>query len=415
MLKRPQYAELNQIRRQTTPWQVEASFNLAKGDVAHALHAYDIHDHIHRFRTTSEAKHSLIEQWNDVRIAQRCESQIILAYTRKDVKELNDMARLIKRRDGELGEDVVFGMERGERAFAVNDRVYFLKREDSLSVINGTLGTIHGIDAKSGVITVALDRDDLNKKPQLIQVNTHYYKHMEHGYAATVYKAQGVTVDRTYVLPTKHYDAHSTYVAMTRHRKSCDVFVSREVFAHDKALVHALNRNRAKDVTLDYTQMASEFARQRGLVSENMPLRSLLKDEHSRKSEPSLSSLMNQVMGRDVQLEQQKLDAFERQFTKENPSEALHIANSLLSTAAYQAKSLAGLFAPYSKAIARNQLTSVQNEELIRLIGTLPLDSQVMNAFKKDYPELSTQAELFIKRNEQQLMRIKTIDKELDL
>ncbi len=410
-----QYAELNQIRRQTTPWQVEASLHLAQGQVEHALHAYDIHDHIHRFKTTSEAKQFLIEQWNDVRIAQPSESQIILAYTRKDVKELNDMARTIKRRDGELGADIVFNMERGERAFAVNDRVYFLKREDSLSVINGTLGTIHGIDAKSGVITVALDRDDLNKKPQLVQVNTNYYKHIEHGYAATVYKAQGVTVDRAYVLPTKHYDAHSTYVAMTRHRKSCDVFVSREVFAHDKALVHALNRNRAKDVTLDYTQMASEFARQRGLISENMSLPSLSRDEHFRKSEPSLSSLMNQVMGRDVQLDLQKLDTFERQFKKDNPNEALHIANSLLSNAQYQAKSLAGLFASYSKAISRNQLTSTQNDELIRLMGKLPLDSQVMNAFKKDYPELSTQAEQFIKRNEQQLMRIKTIDKELDL
>ena len=410
-----QYAELTQIRRQTTPWQVEASLHLAQGQVEHALQAYDLHDHIHRFKTTSEAKQSLIEQWNDVRIAQPSESQIILAYTRKDVAELNDMARQIKRGDGELGEDVVFNMERGERAFAVNDRVYFLKREDSLSVINGTLGTIQGIDAKSGVITVALDRDDLNKKPQLIQVNTHYYKHMEHGYAATVYKAQGVTVDRAYVLPTKHYDAHSTYVAMTRHRKSCDVFVSRDLFAHDKALVYALNRNRAKDVTLDYTQMEREFARQRGLVSEPMPLPSLSKDEHLRQSEPSLSSLMNQVMGRDVELEQQKLDAFERQFTKENPSEALHIANSLLSTAQYQAKSLAGLWAPYSQAIARNQLTATQNEELMRLLGKLPLDSQVMNAFNKDYPEFSKQAAQFLKRNEQQLMRIKTIDKELDI
>ncbi|HAU0345697.1 TPA: Ti-type conjugative transfer relaxase TraA [Legionella pneumophila] len=410
-----QYAELTQIRRQTTPWQVEASLHLAQGQVEHALHAYDIHDHIHRFKTTSEAKQFLIEQWNDVRMAQPFESQIILAYTRKDVSELNDMARRMMHRDGELGEDVVFSMERGERAFAVNDRVYFLKREDSLSVINGTLGTIQGIDAKSGVITVALDRDDLNKKPQLVQVNTNYYKHMEYGYAATVYKAQGVTVDRSYILPTNHYDAHSTYVAMTRHRKSCDFFVSLDVFAHDKALVYALNRNRAKDVTLDYTQMGREFARQRGLINEAMPMPPLTKDEHFKTAEPSLESLMNQVMGRNVQLEQQKLDAFERQFTKENPNEALHIANSLLSTAAYQAKSLAGLFAPYSKAIARNQLTSVQNEELIRLIGTLPLDSQVMNAFKKDYPELSTQAEQFIKRNEQQLMRIKTIDKELDL
>ena len=103
-------------------------------------------------------------------------------------------------------------------------------------MINGTLGTISSINEKTGVIAVALDRDDLDQKPQIVSVNTEHYKHLEHGYAATVYKAQGVTVDRSYVLPSRHYDAHSTYVAMTRHRKSCDVFVSREAFANDKAL-----------------------------------------------------------------------------------------------------------------------------------------------------------------------------------
>ncbi|WP_342353006.1 Ti-type conjugative transfer relaxase TraA [Legionella busanensis] len=410
-----QYIELNQIRRQTTPWQVDASLHLARGEVDKALYAYDSHDHIHRFKTTSEAKHALIEQWNDVRIVSPSESQIMLAYTRKDVKELNDMARGMKRRDGELGLDVVFNMARGERAFAVNDRVYFLKREDRLGVINGTLGTIERIDAKSGIITVAKDSDDLKKTPQRVNVNTHDYKHMEHGYAATVYKAQGVTVDRAYVLPTTHYDAHSTYVAMTRHRKSCELFVSRDLFGQDKALVHALNRNRAKDVTLDYTQMTREFARQRGLASEKTPINSPSLDEPWRKSERSLESLMNKVMGRNSQLDNQKLDAFERQFTKENPDIARHIANSLLSTAESCAKSLAGLLSPYSKALARNQLTSQQNTELINLIDKLPLDSHVMNAFKKDYPELAKQAEQFIKNNVQQRVRIKTIDKELEL
>ncbi|HBD9261042.1 TPA: Ti-type conjugative transfer relaxase TraA, partial [Legionella pneumophila] len=356
-----------------------------------------------------------IEQWNDVRIASPSDSQIILAYTRKDVKELNEMARVMKRKDGQLGEDVVFNMERGERAFAVNDRVYFLKRENSLSVINGTLGTIQGIDAKSGLITVALDRDDLNSKPQIVQVNTNYYKHMEHGYAATVYKAQGVTVDRAYVLPTAHYDAHSTYVAMTRHRRSCDVFVSREVFAHDKELIHALSRNRAKDVTFDYTHMQGEFARQRGLILDKSPALSISSKEHFKTSERSLESLMNQVMGRDVQKEQQKLDAFEQQFMQENPSQVLHIADSLLSIAERQAKSLARSFEPYSKALAQNRLSSEQKDELVCLMGQLPGDSQLMNAFKKDYPEFAKQAEHFIKRNEQEVHRIRIIDKELDI
>ncbi|STX55679.1 Conjugal transfer protein TraA [Legionella beliardensis] len=409
-----QYTELNQIRRQTTPWQVDASLHLAQGQVEQALHAYDSYDHIHRFKTTIEAKQALIEQWNDVRIASPSDSQIILAYTRNDVKELNDMARLVKRKDGELGEEVVFNMARGERAFAINDRVYFLQREDRLGVINGTLGTIEGINAKSGMITVALDCDNLKKTPPRVNVNTHDYKHLEHGYAATVYKAQGVTVDRAYVLPTTHYDAHSTYVAMTRHRKSCELFVSREVFAEDKVLAQVLKRNRAKDVTCDYTQMTGEFARQRGVASEKIPARPPALDEPWRTSEHALESLMNHVMGRDIQLEQKKLEAFEREFTKENPDIARHLANSLLSNADYQAKSLAALLSPYSKALAGNQLTSQQHAELISLIDKLPLDSQSMNAFKKDYPELAKQAEQFLKNNIQQRVRIKTIDKELE-
>ena len=97
--------------------------------------------------------------------------------------------------------------------------------------------------------------DEASQKPHIVSVNTVHYKHLEHGYATTVYKAQGVTVDRSYVLPSKHYDAHSTYVAMTRHRKSCDVFVSREAFPNDKVMHDILNRNRAKDLTKDYTQM----------------------------------------------------------------------------------------------------------------------------------------------------------------
>ncbi|HAT2040439.1 TPA: AAA family ATPase, partial [Legionella pneumophila] len=262
-----QYVELNQIRRQTTPWQVNASLDLAQGAVGKALDAYREHDHVHQFKFSQEAKEQLINLWNDARMANRNESQIILSFTREDVNELNSLAREKKRKDKELGEDVVFRMERGVRHFAVNDRVYFLKREDSISVVNGTLGTISSIDEQSGVIGVELDSDDLHQKPRVVSVNTEHYKHMEHGYAATVYKAQGVTVDRSYVLPSKHYDAHSTYVAMTRHRKSCDVFVSREAFANDKVLVETLGRNRAKELTMDYTKMDNEFARLRSVIA----------------------------------------------------------------------------------------------------------------------------------------------------
>ena len=83
-------------------------------------------------------------------------------------------------------------------------------------------------------------------------IDTKKYKHLYHGYAATVHKAQGVTVDRSYLLSSKHYDAHSAYVGMSRHKQSCDVFYSSEQFKDEKELHLTLSRNRIKDVTLDY-------------------------------------------------------------------------------------------------------------------------------------------------------------------
>lgn len=321
-----QYAGLNQIRRQTTPWQVQASLDLAQGEVDKALDAYQRHDNVHQFRYQYEAKEQLISHWNDARIANSKESQIILAYTRQDVKELNELARSQKRKDKELGEDVLFSMERGARNFAVGDRVYFLKREDSLSVINGTLGTISSINDKTGVIGVELDRDELHQKQQTVLVNTAHYKHLEHGYAATVYKAQGVTVDRSYVLPSKHYDAHSTYVAMTRHRKSCDVFVSREAFPSEKILSDTLSRNRAKDVTMDYTKMDAEFARQRSVRVEQTPKeQSISPEQYFKQSEREVESLMNQVMGNKSRDLEAQLDAFEQQFRQEHKGAAQRI------------------------------------------------------------------------------------------
>jgi ATP-dependent exoDNAse (exonuclease V) alpha subunit len=78
------------------------------------------------------------------------------------------------------------------------------------------------------------------------------YNHLDHGYAATIHKAQGVTVDRSYLLGSKYLDAHASYVGMTRHRESVDLFYSQEEFPNYIDLVKSLSRERAKDVSLDY-------------------------------------------------------------------------------------------------------------------------------------------------------------------
>ena len=51
---------------------------------------------------------------------------------------------------------------------------------------------------------------------------------LRHGYAGTIYKGQGKTLDRTYLYHTEHWRSAASYVALTRQRESAEVFVARE-------------------------------------------------------------------------------------------------------------------------------------------------------------------------------------------
>ncbi len=387
--KSHQYVELNHIRRQHIAWQCEASLDLAKGRVKEALTTYREHNHLHTFDTQAEAKVRLIDQWNDTRISNPENTQIILAYTRKDVRELNEMAREQKRRDGELGKDACFDMERGERQFAVNDRVYFLKREDSLSVINGTLGTIRSMNTKTGMLKVELDRDDLKPGQRLVAVNTTHYKHLEHGYAATVYKAQGVTIDRAYLLTSRHYDSHATYVALTRHRQSCDVFVSKETFKNERHLHEVLGRNRAKDVTLDYTNPEPEFSKNRTIFTEDF-LKKIITSKEKRID----------------------FDSFKREFSGQYPELMKHVKNELLEK---QITEFSKAFQQYDKAWHANQLSSDEKREFTEYTASFAKSPNRMASLKNSNPELARQVEHMLKEQEKQMGRSDIHTKGLDL
>jgi hypothetical protein len=181
----------------------------------------------------------------------------MLAYTRADVAELNALARAWRREHGEIGRGEIVTTERGGREFAVGDRLYFLRNERSLGVKNGSLGTVESL--RNGVLGVKLDATG-----DRVVVDTKFYRDLDYGYAATVYKAQGATVDRTYVLATSHYDRHATYVALSRHRHAAAVFYSVEDFQVPWAsqtltpaegrrrFFDVLSRARPKDLAHDY-------------------------------------------------------------------------------------------------------------------------------------------------------------------
>jgi len=253
-------AEIGEVRRQREDWQREATRDLATGRTGNALEAYRFRGSVHEAETREQARDELIERWDRDRQASPDRSRIILTHTNDEVCALNEAARGRMRAAGDLGEDVHLTVERGERSFASGDRVMFLRNERSLGVKNGTLGTVEKVSTQ--YMSVRTD-DGRN-----ISFDLKDYNRIDHGYAATIHKAQGMTVDRTHVLATPGLDAHGSYVALSRHRDGVDLHYGRDDFASQDRLVRTLSRDRAKDMASDYERAdpAQNYAEQRGIT-----------------------------------------------------------------------------------------------------------------------------------------------------
>jgi len=245
------FVEMTDVRRQTESWQQEATRDFARAKTKAGLDAYEQHQKIHFFDDKESAIQGMIQQWNGVRTEHPQKTQLMLAYTREDVKNLNHQARSIRLESGELGAETKLKTAKGEKNFSEQDRIYFLRNENKeLKVKNGTLGTIEKINGDK--VSVRLDANG-QEKPRTVEFNLKNYNDIDHGYAATVHKAQGVTVDRAHLLPSEHFDRHSTYVGMSRHRESAEVYVSKAEFKNIDQLKDKLSRERLKDVSADYS------------------------------------------------------------------------------------------------------------------------------------------------------------------
>jgi len=281
--------EVGEVRRQRAGWQREATRELATARTGAALGRYERAGMVSGHGTREEARAGLVARWDEERRAEPERSRLILAYTRADVAELNALAREKLRTAGELGREHQVATERGERLMAAGDRLMFLRNERGLgvgpggaggvAVKNGTLGTVLAVEAGGERLTVRLDGPGGGQEGKdAAPVVTFYlrdYGHVDHGYAATIHKAQGVTVDRAHVLASSHMDRHAAYVALTRHREGVSLHYGRDEFSDGRQLARALGRERAKDTSLDYSgpgqggdelaRTAAAFAERRGL------------------------------------------------------------------------------------------------------------------------------------------------------
>ena len=159
-------------------------------------------------------------------------ARIALAYTNREVWALNDAIRAQALARGEIDQAGIrdYGtITRIDRttptheriavplALGPGDRVMLTRPHRGLDLPRSAFGTV--VDTRADGIDLLVDGS-----PGAVTLDLATFRDLDYGYAATIHKSQGVTVDHTLVLGHGRMNRHAVYVALTRHRDSVTVF-----------------------------------------------------------------------------------------------------------------------------------------------------------------------------------------------
>ena len=234
-------AVITTVTRQRVDWQRQAARDLAEGQVEDALRAFARHQALHWSSTQEEAGGALVARWARDSAEGPSATRFVLAYTNADVDRLNVSLRQVRKDRGELGEEHRFETRHRAMDFAVGDRVQLTATLKRAGLYNGQAGLITAIDSARGIIHARLD-GPVPGKGREIAWSVAEFQGFRHGYAGTIYKGQGRTLDHTYLYHSHHWRQTSSYVALTRQRESAHIFVATETARDVSQLARQMGR-----------------------------------------------------------------------------------------------------------------------------------------------------------------------------
>ena len=209
---------------------------------------------------SQSAMQQMASDWMKKRDPAKPGESLMLAGTRAEVFQLNQLARGQLKALQILAAEATVETRGGKREFAEGDRIIFLENSKRLGVKNGTLGTLirlglesdgkprFAVKTDSGeIVRFTLGDPEASKGKE--------YNAIDHGYAVSVHKAQGVTVDNPFVmLGDTMSDREWGYVAASRGRNETRFYATQETVEDLDTL---LARSRQKDTALDYQEATS--------------------------------------------------------------------------------------------------------------------------------------------------------------
>lgn len=235
-------ATIEKISRQTEEYQPIAQA-LYEGRTDQALDLMDAKDQL---RVYAEHVNEADEMVGDV-LAELPTNEkgwagiLVLADTNDQVRALNEKFREARIASGELSSDPadhvsIETLVNGRRELidiAVGDRLLLRKNAsdaENLKVYNGDLGTVLGFERVNRKFDGEMIEDTkftvLRDDGETAVIWASEYQAIQHGYAMTSTKSQGMTVGQAYYLPGSTATLQSLYVSYTRGVQGAKVYLN---------------------------------------------------------------------------------------------------------------------------------------------------------------------------------------------
>ena len=262
-----------------TPWQVAVSEALRDGEAKKAIEAWHLRNRLHLCYDEERTLTRLVDDWERHVRTQPGTSTVVLARTKAEGRALSWLMRQrvlarspdAKRAIIEVSRDLD-GRLTEPLEIAVGDRIRIGATQWEKQLFNGTVVTIEDLEVRRAEAApvsrkarnrraggAAGSKDGMASDPESSgdESSVHItartddgrrveFRHdeirdwhdnirLDYGYAMTIASAQGLTVDRAFLLVDERPARETIYPAATRHREGIDIYVNRSPLAFDIA------------------------------------------------------------------------------------------------------------------------------------------------------------------------------------
>ena len=234
------------IQRQKSDWGKAVAMAFSKGEVATGVSILQAQNCLLIGKNANESMQSLLSDWS--KSAEKIADRLIIAVKNKDVDALNHGARQYLKFEGVLsGEEIAVSGHH----YMKGDSILIKQTNKELGLTNGDLAQLVRVTKDQFVLR--LEQGDQAKE---ISFDPSKYSGFRHGYATTVFKAQGASIKDVFVFHDGYVGVRNSYVALSRHVNQLKLYINNQATASVAHLIKQLGYDPEVGSSLSYLTKA---------------------------------------------------------------------------------------------------------------------------------------------------------------